>query len=45
MMIKIIALKHDLTHTVVFFSIQMCNILHILLKLLKLLTRPVFNFI
>jgi hypothetical protein len=45
MIIKIIALRHDPTDTVASFSIQMCNILHIILKLLNLLTRAVFNSI
>jgi hypothetical protein len=45
MIIKIITLKHEAIDMVVFFSIQMCNALHILLKLLKLLTKPGYNFI
>ena len=45
MIIKIITLKHDPTDVVAFFSIHMCNALHILLKLLKLLTKPGYNFI
>ena len=45
MIIKIIALTHDPTDRVAFFSIQMCNILHILLKLLNLLTRTKLNSI
>ena len=45
MIIKIVTLKHDPTDMVVFFFIQMCKILHILLKLLKLLTKSGYNFI
>jgi hypothetical protein len=45
MTIKIIALQHILTDRVAFFSIKMCNKLHIVLKLLNLLTRAVYNFI
>ena len=44
-MIKIIALTHGPTDSVAFFSIKMCNKLHILLILLKLLTKPFFDFI
>ena len=45
MMIKMVLLAYRPADSVAFFSIKMCNILHILLILLKLLTRPFFNFI
>jgi len=44
-MIKFITLALDPADSVVIYFIKMCNILHILLILLKLLTRPFFNFI
>jgi hypothetical protein len=45
MIIKMMALRYDPTDTVAFFSIQMCNILHIILKLLYLLTKATFSSI